>query len=101
MVGETISRDKIAGKTKQRAHELLTIDCSDPNLTVRCIITFRSTTAPVSLLASPTSTSRLSRQTADRAACLGRSSGAYHPAVPGIHRCVFRLMGQGVRLRPR
>jgi hypothetical protein len=35
MVGETISRDKIAGKTKQRAHELLTIDRSDPNLTVK------------------------------------------------------------------
>src|SRR5712691_5576665 len=35
MLGETISRDKIAGKTKRRAHELLTVDHSDPNLTVK------------------------------------------------------------------
>jgi len=35
MVGETTSREKLAGKTKQRAHEILTIDRSDPTKTVK------------------------------------------------------------------
>ena len=35
MVGETISRDKIADKSKLRAHEILTIDRSDPARTVK------------------------------------------------------------------
>jgi len=35
MVGETTSREKIAGKTKQRAQEILTIDRSDSACTVK------------------------------------------------------------------
>src|SRR5882672_10499808 len=35
LVGETKSREKISGKTKQRAHEMLTIDRSDHVKTVK------------------------------------------------------------------
>jgi hypothetical protein len=35
MVGETNSKDKISGKTKRPAHEMLTIDRSDPTKTVK------------------------------------------------------------------
>lgn len=35
MVGETNSKEKISGKTKRPAHEILTIDRSDPTKTVK------------------------------------------------------------------
>ena len=35
LVGETTSRDKISGQSKRLAHELLVIDHSDPEVTVK------------------------------------------------------------------
>ena len=35
MVGKTNSKEKISGKTKRPAHEMLTIDRSDPAKTVK------------------------------------------------------------------
>ncbi|HYB40398.1 MAG TPA: hypothetical protein VEL75_01445 [Candidatus Methylomirabilis sp.] len=36
LAGETKARDKIAGKSKRRAHEVLIIDRSDPSVTIKC-----------------------------------------------------------------
>jgi hypothetical protein len=35
LVGETKSKEKISGETKRSAHEMLTIDRSDPAFTVK------------------------------------------------------------------